>query len=164
MYYYINFRLAFLSLIPGAIRAQRLNDWVGTLLTGLQPVNDLFVNLTDLIRYKLEFNGQVAYLETYLNNAYDPTLKRIYIDDPLTTTVQPPYIFNVVEGQNTATVYNVAETPDTIYIWNSSELVGSDDFVVNVPTSVWSAPDEPQWRQYIDTYKPAGRRYSFDTF
>lgn len=163
----LNFKEVFKHLVPAPLRGERFVAWLGSLFAPLQSLNAQFADWGAEVRYDLRFNGQVIYLEHLLNDQFDSTLRRIYIDDPSGQQVFTPYVFNLVEVQPPLHLYNVADAKpidENIVIRNTSELVVTDDFVVHVPTGVFNATVEAQMSDLIDRYRIAGKRYTFQTF
>ena len=100
--------------------------------------------------YKLNHNGQVCYLRKALNDKFDPSLRRIYIDGP-GGEAQKTYIYTPAENQT--------KYLGTIYLFNSLEFADTGaDFLVYVPgTIVATQPFE--LRALIDFYRLGGKRY-----
>lgn len=160
------FKTVFSFLIPFVLRQDRMVEWIGALLQPLQTLNDTFVLWASGLRYFLRFNGQVLYLEHVLNDQYDASLRRIFIDDPVGNVVITTYVHNRIEFQPPLYLYNIADASEfDPVVYNTSELfVSEDDFVVHVPTAAFSPAIEVQMRDLIDKYRIAGKRYSFQTF
>lgn len=100
--------------------------------------------------YKLAHNGQVCYLRAALNDSFDVSLRRIYIDgtggDALRT-----FIYTPAEEQ--------PKYLGTIYIRQSLEFADTGaDFLVYVPASIVAA-QLFELRAVIDFYKVASKRY-----
>lgn len=161
----LNFKEGFKYLIPLSVRKGRMVDWMGAALKPLQTLNGTFVAKASAIRYDLRFNGQVMYLERRLNDQYDPTNRAIYIDDPSGAYVFSFYVFNMIESQPTATVWNISEAkPPQQYLRNLVELiVGFGDFVVFVPTAINTSNNQIGMRAIINKYRAAGKQYSFSS-
>lgn len=161
----LNFRQVFKYLVPSLIRGERFEAWIGALLQPVQTLNEGFVSDAESIRYFLRFTGQVVYLEHLLNDLFDNNLRRIYIDDPSDIQIITPYVFNKVEQQPPIFIYNKVEGEDAVFIYTKAELgLGTDDFIVHVPTGIFNPTIETQMSFYIDKYRIAGKRYSFQTF
>jgi hypothetical protein len=156
--YGINIAQLALKLVPVKIRKDRMAEWISALLQPIQSLNVRFVQLVVDVRYRMNFNGQVIYLEHILNDVFDSVSRGIYIDDDGTTAVEN-YVYNVPEP--TVFLRNKAETQPTIILFNSiefNELNG--DFVIHVPSYiVLNADVERQIRKIVDRYKHVGRRY-----
>lgn len=162
----LNFKEVFKYLIPFQIRGNRIVEWVAALLAPVQSLNVVFSAWAGGVRYFLAFNGQVVYLEHVLNDQFDASLRRIYIDDPGGTVIVTTYVHNKIEQQPTLYLYNVADAdPNNPIIYNTSEIYTStDDFIVHVPAGVFSPTVQVQMSALINQYRIAGKRYSFQTF
>ena len=161
----LNFRQVFKYLVPALIRGARFEAWIGALLEPVQSLNADFVADAASIRYYLRFNGQVLYMEHLLNDLFDNSLRRIYIDDPSDIQIITPYVFNKIEQQPAIFIYNKSEGEDPVFVYTKSELgLGTDDFIVHVPAGIFDPTVEVQMSFYIDKYRIAGKRYSFETF
>ena len=148
------------KLLPPQRRKPVFKDYLKAAFKPLQQLNDILFNYRRDTRYKLAITGQVIYLEHYLNDLYDPVLRRIYIAD--TASIEYDYLYNVVETGGPMYLYNAAEAEPPIYLENYSEIASADSFIVMVPVAV--TYDETVMRSQIDQYKAAGRQYSIDTF
>lgn len=100
--------------------------------------------------YRLTHNGQVCYLRKALNDAFDPSLRRIRITDGNRYNRQ--YIYTNVEQQpsflGTIFLRQVGDYADT-----------GADFRVVVPQGFDLINNIYQLRGLIDFYKLAGKRY-----
>jgi len=161
----LNFKEVFKHLVPVPLRGERFVAWIGSLLQPVQSLNATFADEAEAIRYALKLNGQVIYLEHLLNDVFDPSLRRIYIDDPIDTQVITAYVFNKAEAQSPLYIYNKVEAVNGLaVIYNKGELNNStDDFIVHVPAADLTATAQVQMRFYINKYRIAGKRYSFQT-
>ena len=162
----LNFKTVFSYLVPYQLRKSRTVEWIGALLQPLQSLNDGFVEWAADVRYFLAFNGQVVYLEHVLNDTFDNSLRRIYIDDPAGNIAITTYVHNKVEQQPPLYLYNVDDASnENPLVYNQAELfVSDDDFIVYVPVGIFNPTVEVQMRDLIDQYRIAGKRYSFLTF
>lgn len=102
--------------------------------------------------YDLEHNGQVCYLRSMLNDWFDPSERRITIED----TVRYNWTFIYPEA---------ADQPlwlETVPV--ASEAYTSDegvDFTVNVPAELGTGI-KPRMISLINYYKLAGKRYAIN--
>lgn len=156
--YNINFSNLANKLLPPFLRRPRFTDWLKALLKPLQNLNTAFKEFMQRIIYKVGFNGQVCYLEHILNDYFDNSLRRIYIDDGSSVPLQP-YIYNKVENR-VKYLYNKSESKPPLYLYNKNEYSGSVDFIVFVPSSLLTAALEQQIRALVNQYRIAGKRFS----
>lgn len=110
--------------IPVFLRKTRLLDFVSSLLKPLRTLNDLLLLFRDDIDYKLLFNGQVIVLEHYLNDIYDPVLRRIFISDY--QKIKIDYLYNKQESKPKTFLYNKWQ-PNILY--HTFQGFFSGDFV-----------------------------------
>lgn len=163
----INFKAVFQYLVPFRIRQSRMVEYMAALLAPLQVINGYFASHVETIRYDLKFNGQVMYLEHVLNDKFDNTLRRVYIDDPSGQQIFTPYVFNRIEQQPPLHLFNVADAKpllENIVLRNQVELLVTTDFVVKVPVGIFNSTIQVQMSDLIDRYRIAGKRYTFQTF
>lgn len=100
--------------------------------------------------YKLGHNGQVCYLRKALNDAFDPSLRRITITDGNRYTRE--YIYTNIEQQPTSL--------GTIYLRQVGDYADTGaDFRVVVPKGFDLVGNNFQLRALVDFYKLAGKRY-----
>jgi hypothetical protein len=164
---YLNFKQVFKHLLPYRIQNQRLVDWMGALFAPIQSLNIVFVQLSNSIRYDFRFTGQVVYLERLLNEAFDPSNEGIYISDPIGQQIFTPFVFNRIEQQPPLYIYNVADAKPilaNIVLYNEAELVVNTDFVVFVPSPLFSINNTKAMQILIEKYRIAGKRYIFQSY
>lgn len=106
-------------------------------------------------KYDLTFNGQTIYLEHFLNDQYDPTLRRIYIED--IDTDDTLYLFNKSEQNELTHLFNQSENEPALYLINQSESITTVDFQIIIPGDV--VFDELVLRKRFDQYRLAGPNY-----
>lgn len=158
--YAVDFLDIVVKLIPFHLRKTTIIAYLTAILKPFQTLNALFVQFTEDTNYRLIFTGQVIYLEHYLNDLYDPTLRRIYIED--VANIQFDYIFQDIEQRPPVYVYQQAEGQPPFYIAQQSEYDQAINFIIHIPVSITF--DELIVRKQVDVYKQAGRQYSIETF
>lgn len=155
----IDFHKILRLILPLSKRKVKIDSWLYIILQPITYLNNLFYQFKEVTNYKLKFNGQVIYLEHYLNDLYDPSQRRIYIED--TSNTDPNYIFNRVELLPALILYNQSEnTP--VYFLNNNEYTEQIDFIVKIPSGININSD--LLRLEIDYYKQAGKKYKIETF
>lgn len=147
--------------IPFFYRTVRNEQWVQALLAPLQELNDSFYQTTLETKYEASFTGQVIYLEHLLNDSFDPTLRRIYIDDG-SDLILPPFVFNKIEDEPLY-IYNKIEG-QPFYIYNQIEYSSVDDFIVFVPVALLTGSVEILIDRLVRKYKLAAKKFSIQTF
>lgn len=128
----------------------------------MNPLNDvqtLFYAFFDEVKYDLQFDGRVIYLERLLNDLFDPTNRDIYISDA--PVVEQLYLFNQIEDNEPTILSNVIEDMPPVYVYNSSEAAAYD-FYINIPVGVTFNADLIAAKMAM--YVHAGKRYKIKTF
>lgn len=126
----------------------------------LETINISFATIADKLTYELQFNGQKIYLQHYLNDQFDATLRRIYIEN--TAASNRVTIYFKSEGQAPTYIYFKSEGMPPVYLRWKTEATTSTDFIVWVPVDI--VFEEVVMRAKIDKYKYAGKRYTIQTF
>ncbi|MBS0647401.1 MAG: hypothetical protein JSR97_12550 [Verrucomicrobia bacterium] len=94
-----------------------------------------------------------------MNDRYDSTLRRIYIDDG---QEKPPfYIFQRPELKPKFIYKNTENRPKYIYTSGESGNL-TDDFVIYVPMGL--AFEEPEMVSLVKVYKLAGTKFKIQRF
>ena len=95
----INFNSTTRKLIPISKQKNKISAFLYLILHPLKAVNILFDQYKTDTNYKLIFNGQIVYLEHYLNDIYDNTQRRIYIQDTANA------VYNYININEAITIY-----------------------------------------------------------
>jgi hypothetical protein len=104
--------------LPSPIRKFRLFAYIRALCTPLKQLHTQFILLKNSAYFDLKYNGQVCFLRGCLNDVFDPTLRRILIEDG----IEEGFVYIFLESEN-----------QPFYL--PSFLTGSEaDFVVLVPS------------------------------
>ena len=130
---------------------------VKALLSPLIWLHDYFIRYRKAKLYQLMISSQVCYLERLLNDRYDFTARRIYIDDAIwhqawylyqDEELKPEWLYQ--EGEN---------NPVWLYSENEAGEL-KDDFVVFVPAAMDF--DENEMRSLLDNYRLFGTHYKIE--
>ncbi len=150
----VDFNDIAVKLTPVFLRKKRFFYFLKACLKPLKSINLDFLKLRSNIHYRLLFNGQVIYLNHYLNDVYDPIKRRIYIDD--VSNIDYNYVYNNPEQLQDLYLSNTAEdTP--LYLLNYLEYIKKVHFIINIPTDV--SYNELLLRSQVDIYRQAGKNY-----
>ena len=159
-----DFKKILFNLLPHFLRETKNLDWLNSLINPVETINGLFNSARNLILYRLQFTGQVNYLERVLNERFDP-LFGILISD----SIQPDrhYIFNTAELREDTFLFNTSTVPPAsqatdVYIRSQTEHDNAIDFTVNVPLTVIFT--YPEINGIINRYRQAGSQYNIVTF
>lgn len=156
----VDFRKLLYNLYPHFLRKAVNLAWVNSMVRGLETTHGVFKAFRDNINYKLQFTGQVNYLERVLNDQFDPIGRAIFIED--TSNQDLNFLFNVPELEVDMYVFNVAEAGPPLYLVNQLELEQKTFFIVNIPAAIFFR--EVDVRALVDTYRQAGKPYLVETF
>ena len=153
------------QLTPKFPTTDKHYSWLYALFTPFTTLKTSFNTYITDKNYELDFNGQVISLERLLNDQYDNTLRRIFIEDSAAT--EQPFLFfssdnNVSEGDSWLFFdgdTNVAITDFWFFEEVSQYVV---DFVVNVPSAL--VYEQAELIAYVNKYKLAGKSFAIATF
>ena len=157
----IDFDKLIKRFVPSFLYTEPTVSWLVTLST---PIRTVYSTLTAFIRatrLTLSYNSQTLIFETYLNDVFDPTLARIYIDNTF-SFVKQFFIFFKAENQSDDWIWFASEGQPVTYLKFKSEFANENDFVVYVPTGLIF--DENKMNQIIKNTKLAGKRYEIILF
>lgn len=118
MKYSFSLEKLILRRIPWALRKPNRIAWINSMHAYLFLINDKFKAFVLEVRYKLQINGQKIYLEHYLNDLFDDTQRRIYID----TNQLPAMLFTFKKQEVPA--FFIA------HIWKSTVTYNAGDKVI----------------------------------
>ena len=148
-------------------RTPLTQSWLEVLAAPVRRLKGLFDSFRAASLYEVTHNGQVARMEDVLNDAFDPTDKRIYID---TTLPDEVFIFLVAEDRPEwiakADEAGTTDYESPMWLFTAEEIAEAPDFTVMVPEAVYDAmPSETRMRALIDKYRvPSKFNYIIETF
>lgn len=141
------------------LRKPRLLRYLAVLVG---PVNFIYLavrRFRKAVLYALAITPQKCYLEKLLNDRYDYTLRRIYIDD---SADKPPfYIFQEAELKPKYIYRRSENKPRFIYTSGESGDY-KDDFIVFVPLDI--AFELNEMISLVKVYKLAGTKFKIQRF
>ena len=136
------------------------NKLMPELRSMIAPVQDISDDMNTLQTNTLEFlnyTGQHKAMEEYLNDLYDPSLRRIYITENDIAGIDAVNLYQSGEvNPEPYTFYQSGEVnPGPIAFYQSGEAVVDDNFTVNIPSSIVYDADRinSQIRNYIEASK-----------
>lgn len=130
----VNFGTLVRQLLPVRLRNAMQLAWLNCLVSPVVYVYNLFYANRAANLYNLGHNGQVVKLAAALNDAFDNTLRRIYISDPVfddadwlyqRDELKPLYFYTRAENK-----------PVYTYLRSEVYAAGGVQFVVYVPTGL----------------------------
>jgi hypothetical protein len=157
--YIIDYKKLVRWLTPNRLRNARMLAWLGVLANPVVVLYTSFLAFRKTKLYYLGISPSVCDLERLLNDRYDFTQRRIYIDD----AAEKPnrYIYNRLESKPKFIRHRSENMPYIIYNRTEYGLL-SNNFIVFVPVSV--VFDLAELRSLLNIYKLLGKRYTVQTF
>jgi len=159
MKYLILWLQQMIDQIPPALRKVKIQDFAWVLLEGLRWLYESLVVFMTQTREEIGKNGQVMVLEKLLNDAFDNSLRRIFIGDYVAIDSQALYLIS--EAQVNPPLYLLSAIPPnySIPLLLSSELEGSVNFIVWIPLALQGLLNLTLLSGILNKYKYAGMRY-----
>ena len=159
--YYINFEYLVKENTPQILNnCKGYVKWLIILILPLIKVHVKLIQVIEKIVYDLPFTGQVCSLERLLNNKYDYTLRRIFIEDALLHT--PIYLYTDVEG-TVIDLYTDNENA-AVTIFTDGEIAGqaSNHFIIYVPIGL--SFDSFEMRKLVLQKRLLGKKFKIQTY
>jgi len=157
--YTIDYKKLIQWLTPQILRQSKFIAWMNVLV---KPVNFLYQSLLNYRKaklYQLMITPQKCYLERLLNDRYDYSLRRIYINDGLD---KPPFYIFMDSELKPQWLYRHSEAkPDWIFTGGESGTI-TDDFIVYVPSDITF--EQPEMISLVKAYKLAGTKFRIQLF
>lgn len=154
MWFKIDFNKLAILLLPTFLRRPVLVAFLQTLITPVSSLYDLWSVKRQDNLYRLDHNGQVCHLRKALNDTFDPSLRRIYLDDG--SRFKRKYIYTPAEGQS--------RYLGTAYLQSSVNYGDTGvDFKVVVPAGFDLDANRYQLEALINFYKLASKRHTIET-
>lgn len=154
----INFDALRVQLLPVRLRKPNTKAWLQCLIAPVRWLYDQFRSARSANLYHLAHNSQVAFLESALNDTFDPVGRGIFIEDgpyedPLYVYLTPELgpVWLGLESETGTTPYT---SPVPLYTADETIAMGFA-FVVWVPSAI--SFDNDRMRALIDKYRIAGR-------
>ncbi len=146
-------------LTPQELRKNKLRRFLNIMVAPVVVLYQLFLLYRTAKLYQLKITPQKCYLKLMLNNRYDFTMRRIYIDDGVD---KPPYyIFQHAELKPKFIRKRSENAPVRIYTSGESGSI-ADDFIVFVPLGL--VFEEPEMISLVKVYKLAGTKFKIQRF
>lgn len=145
------------ALVPGFVRGPILVKWFQALAYPLVYIRERLAEYRLKTNKRMIVTGQSLVLVNYLNDLYDPSERRIDIQD--TGLVKQEYIFNIVEGIDEVYGYNLGEEATQLhYVSNITEMDAITDYQVLLPASVFTTQKESV-REVVSAYNILNRTF-----
>lgn len=144
---------------PHFMRMPKWLSFMGILFKPIADVHRWFLSFRLVKNYQLMITPQKCYLERLLNDRFDFSQRRIYIDDGIDRP--PTYIFMNVELKPKYLYRSTEQSP--VYIYTSGESGDlRDDFIIYVPSSL--VFDEIEMSSLTRVYKLAGTKFKIQRY
>lgn len=151
----IDFNSVVVWLLPRKYRTLFNVAYLKALIAPIVTLYNKFLTYRTDTLYKLNHNSQVCYMEAVFNDAFDTSLRRIYISDAGGEVVT--LINRDTDGD--ALIINRDTDGDALLIHNDSAYFGgSYDFIINIPYQ-FSEAELFRLKALANYYKLAGKRY-----
>jgi len=145
-------------LLPVMLRRPLLVAFLEAIVSPIDRLYGLFTTNRNANLYRLSVTPQVCFLEKALNDRFDVSQRRIYIEDGVFYDEQ--YLYTEGESLDEY-VYMQSENKD-IYLYTRSETgSGSVDFIIVVPAGI--RYNEAEMRALVDMYKLASKTFIIST-
>lgn len=159
----ISWRTQVNNLLPRDMRISNFIDYITSLLEPLKTKAAEWFSFDVEVRKRAKFNAQIVVLSAALNELYGITVSPFILIDTLRGIGSTTYFYNSSEGFNPTYLYNITEN-ETVYIYNSSEILEDYEFIVSIPAGVHTPELERQIINEVNTYKLAGTRFITQTY
>lgn len=156
---FINWLLFVRSIVPEVLQKSIRLAWLDLIVSPLRNLYNQFRSITDDAEFATKHSGIKIYFEKALNDKFDPLNRSITIDNVNTSTRL--YIYSKREPRPKAYVYMYGETTPMYVKWRK-EYFGDNDFIVNISSAVVFNVGE--FQDFINSFKPVGKRYTINVY
>jgi hypothetical protein len=150
------------ALLPPFLRKDAMVAWLTSLVSQSQYLWAKFDLFRESMLDRVSFTSQVVYLEKLLNDKFNSYPDPIFISD----VVNEDFVYLSNQAEEFEPIYIATASEDIeLYIGNYSEYAGQFDFMVNVPTLLYSELTANnnalfnEMKAQINYYRLAGKRY-----
>lgn len=156
--YDVDYKKLVLLLLPVKLRMSAVFSFVYACVSPVAYLHVQFKKFMADTNYKLVHNGQHCHLRGLLNDAFDPTQRRIFLSD-VAGTHEPLLLYWRSENK-AKRIYWRSENKEVILNRRGFGAVNGYDFVINVPNDLNLTTDDiTRLRTLTDTYKLVSKRY-----
>lgn len=158
MWYNLNLKVLAAELLPILWRKPRMLTFLWSLITPVQSIYFEFMAARKRNIYRAKNNWMKCYLQTALNDEFDPQQRRITIDEILESDALYIYNHGMFIDPNLEPTY-LDDEP--VYLEMNSAYDDTQDFIVNLHSVQANFADV---RALVDYYKMDGTRYKIIGF
>ena len=159
MWYNVDIYKVAAYLLPPFLRKKKLFSFFCVLLYPFFVLVQTFKRFREYSIYKLNANGQVIYIEKYLNDYFSLEYRDIYITDSENNIANVSDLYS--DSSVTMAVYP-GNSPDVLYVMSGDESLKKEDYIVNVPTYLQDRITEIT--TLVEYNKPAGKKYVINIY
>lgn len=161
--YIINYTRLVTERLPDVeIRTAEMLAYCLVLVGPFVTVYNSLLTFRQFLQYKLSITPQVCYLEKMLNDQYDNTERRIYIDDA--TLVEGIFIFQEEEEEPLFIFTEAEVTKPKTFLFTEGETSGAglNDFIVYYPAGLLFNMNELV--SLVNQYKLASKKFTVQPY
>ena len=158
------------NLLPIIRRQLKIFSWFAVPYKELNNRYLRFLDFRCQWLFQSASNGQTIKLERYLNLLFDKEDKRIYIEN-VTSNFETLFVYGRTEDPSAGDesyIYNKGETipvdGNQEYIFRKSEVQLSKDFIVRVPTEIYTIINLEYLGVVVEEYKFAGTTFKIEKY
>lgn len=141
------------------LRLPKMIAWLNIVVSPVIYVYQLFLKYRKNKLYELSITPQVCRMEALLNDSFDFTLRRIYIDDAL--EYPPLYLYQDAELKPVYLYQDSENAPQYLFTDGESAAL-ADDFIIFVPVAL--VYDSLQMRSLVKNFKLPGMKFKIQTY
>lgn len=146
-------------IVPVKWRGKVTMAWVKSMAANWMDLFDRFLAFRKRVKYKLLITPQVCYLEKALNDKYDFTQRRIFIEDG--DENDPLYLYMRAELKPVKLYKRIEALPAWLIQRTETAQFGVD-FTIHVPADITF--DSAEMRTFVNVYKLVTKTYQIVTF
>lgn len=127
--------------------------WLRALLKPIKTLHTSLLTYRSEINRKARINGQTIVLENYLNDLFDSSDRRIYIET--TSDLNLP-VYSYLKSEGKPVFFYTAAESKPVYFRSSTEIPSSYQFEVVIPVGVLTSAEEVRLKGIVNYYRLAG--------
>jgi hypothetical protein len=156
--YDITYKKLVIMLLPTMLRRPLLVAFANAMVSPVVNLYRNFMQYRDETNYRVYHNGQICYLRSVLNDAFDPISRRIAISD-IDASNTAVFIYERLENKfKMLKKRGEGAIPISRRGFSGSK---SFNFMVNIPIELQGL-DELRLKAIINIYKLASKRYAIN--
>ena len=160
MSYKVDYRHLITNLVPSFLRKIKFLSFLyvfGNVMTKLNDKFNIFGNDVDEF---LKYDLRKKYLEKRLNDLFDPVNRQITVTNNV-YDIQS-YLYQISENAVETYKFNKFENRQSVYVYQSSETLNTNNFTVNVPSTLIDTDDVIS--ATINEYLLSAKQYNINRF